>query len=98
MWSLRQAGWLHNLPVRVPAQAILLLLLLAQSLDVGEPLDTVELFCGAANLSKMMSLAGFKAARCDILQHAGHDLCSTAGFLCLWQFAVCFSSVSVSVL
>lgn len=66
-------------------QLVLVLLLLAMSQSIpANSLDFIELYCGAANLSRAIQASELTVAHMDILLHRSHDLTTVRGFLYLW--------------
>jgi hypothetical protein len=83
MWQLQPEVRAAMERLRVPAKAILLLLLISSvvSVEVGA-LDSVELFAGQRALSRACTAAGLRAGFMDVGLHHGHDFCSPKGFAC----------------
>lgn len=89
MWSLRRAGFRPVPGLQVPWQLLGVVLLLGMTSSVPvDKLDLVELYSGAANLSKAAASLGSRIGRMDIVLHHNHDLCGIRGFLCSRQLSI----------
>ena len=82
-----EAGWVATHACIPGSNAAFSLLAMCQNI-VGNNVDFIELYCGAANLSRAIQADGLTIARMDILLHRSHDLTTIRGFLCQWKFQI----------